>query len=79
MKAYKTHSMITDAHQVVLSDVPFDSGEKVEIVIRPTNGERSEAVRDLGTLFKTTQSLPQIQALTEEDILREIEAYRKGK
>ena len=33
---------------------------------------------ELRALLKKTQSLPQIQTLTEEDILAEIEAYRKG-
>ena len=33
MKAYKTYSIITDSKQVILSDMPFRVGEKVEIVV----------------------------------------------
>ena len=80
MKAYKTYSTITDSKQVVLSDLPFRIGEKVEIlVLAAENGNRAEQVRKLRDLFKETQSLPQIQTLSEDDILREVEAYRNGK
>ena len=80
MKAYKTYSTVTNSKQVVLSDVPFRVGEKVEIVVLTTeNGERSERVRKLKNLFRETQNLPQIQAISEDDILREVEAYRNGK
>ena len=76
MRAYKTQSTITDAGQLVISDVPFDAGEEVEIVVRARNGDEAGRVRALRDLFKTTQSLPQIQTLTDEDIVREVEAYR---
>lgn len=80
MKAYKTYSIITDTKQVVLSDVPFRAGEKVEILVfSADNGDHDERVRKLKDLFRETQSLPQIQALSEDDILREVKAYRKGK
>ncbi len=80
MKAYKTYSTVSDSRQVVLSDVPFRVGEKVEIVVLTAeDGDRAERIRKLKNLFRETQSLPQIQALSEDDILREVEAYRNGK
>ena len=80
MKAYKTSSVITDSRQVILSDMPFGIGEKVEVVVsRSANGSRADRVRKLKTLFKTTQSLPQIRNLTDADILSEVAAYRNGK
>ena len=79
MKAYKTYSTITDSKQVVLSDLPFRIGEKVEIlVLAVEDGNRAECVRKLRDLFKETQSLPQVQSLSEEDMLREVESYRNG-
>jgi len=79
MKAYKTYSTITDSKQVVLSDLPFRIGEKVEIlVLAVEDGNRAERVRKLRDLFKETQSLPQVQSLSEEDMLREVESYRNG-
>ncbi len=80
MKAYKTYSTVSELRQVILSDVPFRVGEKVEIVVLTVeDSDRSERVRKLKNLFKETQSLPQIQTLSEDDILREVEAYRNGK
>lgn len=78
MKSYRTQSTITEAHQLVVSDVPFDAGEEVEIVVRAKNGNEAGQVRELRDLFKKTQSLPQIQTLTDEDIAREVEAHRNG-
>ncbi|MGD9562313.1 MAG: hypothetical protein AB7F88_10095 [Pyrinomonadaceae bacterium] len=80
MKAYKTYTTVSDSKQLVLSNVPFRVGEKVEIVVLTAeNGERAERVRRLKNLFQETQSLPQVQVLSEDDILREVEAYRNGK
>ena len=80
MKAYKTSSVITDAKQVILSNMPFGVGGKVEIVVsRPIKGSRADRVRKLKAVFKTTQTLPQIRNLTDADILREVAAHRNGK
>ncbi len=80
MKAYKTYTTVSDSKQLILSNVPFRVGEKVEIVVLTTEGgEGAERVRKLKNLFKETQSLPQVQVLSEDDILREVEEYRNGK
>ncbi len=80
MKAYKTFSTITDSKQVILSDVPFRAGEKVEIVVRGAEADNGKKhLGELKALFNETQSQSQIQTLTEDDIVREIEAHRNGK
>lgn len=79
MKAYRTYLTVTNPKQIVISDAPFRIGEKVEIVVMTAEDNHHEKVRELQALFKETQSLPQIQTLTEDDILREVEAYRNGK
>ncbi len=79
MKAYRTYLTVTNPKQIVISDAPFRAGEKVEIVVMTAEDNRQEHVRELQALFKKTQSLPQIQTLTEDDILREVEASRNGK
>ena len=80
MKAYKTSSVITDSKQIILSDMPFGVGEKVEVVVsRSNNGSRAAQFRKLKALFKTTQSLQQIRNLTDADILKEVAAHRNGK
>lgn len=77
MKAYRTYLTITDAKQIILSDMPFRVGEKVEIVVLAAeDNNRAERVRQSQELFKETQSLPQAQTLSEDDISREVEAYR---
>lgn len=80
MKAYKTYSTVSETRQVVLSDVPFNAGERVEIVLLTTDeSDRAERVRKLKSLLKATQALRQVQTLTEDDILREVESYRNGR
>lgn len=78
MKAYRTYLIIEDPKQVILSDLPFRVGEKVEVVILGSEDDRTTRVRELQALFKETQVLPQAQALSEDDILQEVEAYRSG-
>lgn len=78
MKAYKTYLTVTDAKQVILSDLPFGIGEKVEVLVLALEDNRAERVRNLRALFKETQSLPQTQTLSDDDIRHEIEAYRSG-
>lgn len=80
MKAYKTYSVIPDSKQVILSDIPFGVGDRIEIVVsRSENGPRSDRVRKLKVLFKATQSLPQVRTLTEDEILHEVEAHRSSR
>jgi predicted DNA-binding antitoxin AbrB/MazE fold protein len=79
MKSYKTYSTVTDSKEVLLSDLPFGSGEKVEIFIRGVEGNYEERTRQLQNLFKETQELSTTRILSEDDILLEVEAYRNGK
>ena len=80
MKSYKTHSTVQSSGQVILSDVPFNIGEEVDIVMVPSVKDRDEGyVADLKKLLKITQSLPNIRKLSEDEIVREIELFRNGK
>ena len=73
MEAYRTKIRIKDPKQVILSNLPFRSGQVVEIVVSVPDEDRKAAVQEFKALFKETQSLPQVQALSEEEILAEIE------
>ena len=77
MKAYKTYLTIQDPKHVVLPDVPFHPGQRVEVVLLAAEDDHRTHIRELKSLFKVTQELPQAQSITEEDIAAEIEAYRK--
>ena len=76
MNTYRRRLIVQDPKQIVLSDVPFQTGQEVEIILRSIEQPTVEQKNELRALLKKTQSLPQIQTLTEEDILAEIEAYR---
>lgn len=53
--------------------VPIELWEEIE------SGEIAPRVARLKNLFKKTQTLQQIQTISDEDISREVEAYRNGK
>ena len=78
MKKFRTSLTIKDPKQLVLSDLPFSEGQEVEVVV-VAKGGIDPGVRQLKDLLKTSQSLPQVQVLTEEDITREVEDYRNGR
>ena len=75
MKAYKTYLTIQDPKHVVLSDVPFHIGQRVEVVLL---AKEDNHINDLKAYY-TSQKLPQAQTLTEEDIVAEVETYRRGR
>ncbi len=78
MKEFRTSLTIKDPKQVILSDLPFSEGQEVEVVV-VAKAEMETRVRELKDLLKATQSLPHVQTLTDEDITREVEAYRNGR
>ena len=78
MDAYKKYITITDPRQVILSDLPFQAGQRVEIIILAEDNPKVEISNKLRDLFDKTQSLPEVQDITEAEIEAEIEAYRRG-
>lgn len=79
MITYKQYITITDPNHVVLSDLPFRAGQRVEVVLIAEEDNRGNSTEELRTLFKTTQALPQAQAISEDDIAAEIAIYRAGR
>ena len=78
MNAYKTYITIEDPNNVVLSNLPFQPGQRVEVIIWTENNERAEISKKVMDLFDLTQAIPGVQEITEEEIAAEIEAYRRG-
>ena len=76
MQAYRTHLVIENPQQVTFSNLPFQPGQYVEVLFLAYDESRAAAVQELKALLKETQSLSQIQALSEDDIVAEIAAYR---
>ena len=63
MIAYRQYTMVQESKQIVLSDVPFQPGQRVEVVLIAE--ERPAArVQELRARFKATLALPQAQAIT---------------
>ncbi len=78
MQSYRTKIKIEDPKKLVLSNLPFRSGQVVEVLVQAEES-RTKAVTEMKALLKQTQALPKIKKLTEEEILAEIEAQRSGK
>jgi hypothetical protein len=78
MNAYKTYITIEDPKQVVLSDLPFQVGQRVEIIVLAEDNPQVAISNKLRNLFDKTQAIPGVEEVTEEDIAAEIEAYRRG-
>ncbi|ACC79422.1 hypothetical protein [Nostoc punctiforme] len=78
MNAYKKYITITDPSQLILSDLPFQVGQRVEIIILAEDNPRAEISKKLRDLFDKTQLLPGVKDITEAEIEAEIEAYQRG-
>jgi hypothetical protein len=78
METYKTYITIENPDRVVLSNLPFQVGQRVEIIVLPEY-DRAVISQKLKALFKKTQSLPEVNEITDTDIEAEINAYRNGK
>ncbi len=77
METYKPYITIENPERVVLSNLPFQAGQRVEIIILPEYN-RVAINQKLKALFKKTQSLPEVSEITDADIESEISAYRQG-
>lgn len=78
MQTYRTMVVVPDTSQIVISDLPFRPGQLVEVLVLGEEKDRPALAREIASLFKETQALPQIQRVSEEDIEAEIAAYRSG-
>ena len=78
INAYKKYITIKDPKQVVLSNLPFQPGQRVEVIILAEDNERAVLEQKLRQLFNETQALHVDSPITEEEIVAEIEAYPRG-
>jgi len=79
MLAYRQFTTVQESKQIVLSNVPFQPGQRVEVVLIAEEERPAARVQELRALFQATQALPQAQVVTEDDIAAEIAAYRAGR
>lgn len=78
MNAYKTYITIENPKQVVLSDLPFQVGQRVEIIVLAEDNPQNTISNKLRNLFDKTQAIPGVEQVTDGEIAAEIEAYRRG-
>ena len=79
MQTYRKKLVIEDPKRVVLTDLPFRAGQRVEVLVLEEEADRERQVEDLKRLLKETQALSQLKSITEEEIAAEIAAYREGR
>ena len=73
----KKELVIDNSHSFLLSDLPFETGEKVVVFVM-SETDLTAKLQKWRTLFKETQALPLVKGITDADIDAEIEAYRAG-
>jgi hypothetical protein len=54
--------------QIVPSDLPFQPGQRVEIVVIAEEEQPVNLVRELREVLQVTQALPQTRTISEDDI-----------
>ncbi len=78
MNAYKTYVEVGASGRVVLEHLPFPKGALVEVLVLDQRAQSGEA-EDWRALFKEIQALPQSQAMTDAEIDKEVDDYRRGR
>ncbi len=79
MIAYKQYITIEDPKRVVLSDLPFRTGQRVEVLLIAEDDGSATNLEALQVLLKDTQRLKEVQTISENEIAQEIAAYRAGR
>ncbi|MBE2202062.1 MAG: hypothetical protein IAE79_25865 [Anaerolinea sp.] len=75
MRATRRIVTIDNPQQLILTNLPFRQGQRVEIVFLAEE-EPAYRIAELKELFRVTQALPQAQTITEAEIAAEIATYR---
>lgn len=75
MKAIKRTVTIENPNQLVLDNLPFQQGQRVEVVLL-VEDLPAYRVAEIRELLRVTQALPQAQSITEDEIAAEVAAYR---
>ncbi|TAN41847.1 MAG: hypothetical protein EPN22_13990 [Nitrospirae bacterium] len=79
MLAYKKYITVNEPGQIVLNGLPFQTGQRVEVVLIAEDEDRNARIAELKTLFKRTQDLPASRSLSEQEIAEEVAEYRSGR
>jgi hypothetical protein len=85
MNTFQANFTVDDSAKLVLLNLPFPKGERVHVVVESERDIRDRQLRDKKRASDLFQKIAvrmdrdaQFQALTEEDVAKEIAAYRRG-
>ncbi len=67
MLAYKKYVTVKEPGSLVLTGLPFHSGQRLEVVMIAEDEEKEARVKELQALFKKTQVIPKVQADYQDD------------
>ncbi|MDZ8095323.1 MAG: hypothetical protein RMZ42_25770 [Nostoc sp. DedQUE05] len=68
MNAYKTYITIADPKELVLSDLPFKAGQRVEVIILTEDNQKVTLAEELKKLFQEIQAIHANNSFTDEEI-----------
>jgi len=71
----KRQLTVDDSHNLILPNLPYASGQKLTVIIMAED-ELQQRQKQWKGFFKQLQAISIAQNLTEDDIAKEIEAYR---
>lgn len=78
MKAYRAYTTVKKSRRVELSGLPFNEGQRVEVVVLADERSTASLVDQARDLFAASQRLFADCSISEDKIRDEIEAYRKS-
>lgn len=78
MKAYRAYTTVKKSRRVELSGLPFNEGQRVEVVVLADERSTASLVDQARDLFAASQRLSAARSISEDEIRNEIEAYRKS-
>ncbi|HCU23772.1 MAG TPA: hypothetical protein DF383_02045, partial [Deltaproteobacteria bacterium] len=68
MRALKKYFTVSKEKELIIPNLPFEPGEKIEVVLIAEEENRIKKIQEMKQLFKVTQALPQAQSISEDDI-----------
>jgi len=74
MLAHKQYVTIKNPKSLVLTDLPFQVGQRVEVVM--IADDNANGLSDLQSLLHETQALPSARSISMDEIDAEIAAFR---
>jgi hypothetical protein len=81
--AIRRKVVVQEDGRVEITAPELTAGETAEVILlvekhMAVGAPEAAALQKLRALFDATQALPQVQAITEDDIAAEIASYRSG-